>query len=101
MDLRWGGDDTDRIRALAQELVGLRPDIIFAITTPAIVALQRETRTIPIVFIRRKPRDRAMRRRGRRRPATQKLFFVDSPRDPSSAQRDGPLLKPNSKVRSI
>ena len=25
MDLRWGGDDTNRIRALAQELVGLKP----------------------------------------------------------------------------
>jgi putative ABC transport system substrate-binding protein len=27
-DLRWGGGDTNRIRALAQELVGLQPDII-------------------------------------------------------------------------
>ena len=25
MDLRWGGDDTNRIRAVAQELVGLNP----------------------------------------------------------------------------
>ena len=40
----------NRIRALAQELVGLQPDIILASTTPATVALQRETRTIPIVF---------------------------------------------------
>ena len=50
MDLRWGGGDINRIRALAQELVGLQPDIILASTTPATVALQRETRTIPIVF---------------------------------------------------
>jgi putative ABC transport system substrate-binding protein len=50
MDLRWGSDDTNRIRALAQELVGLQPDIILATSTPATVALQRETRTIPIVF---------------------------------------------------
>jgi putative ABC transport system substrate-binding protein len=50
MDLRWGGGDTNRIRAFAQELVGLRPDIILAGTTPATVALQRETRTIPIVL---------------------------------------------------
>jgi putative ABC transport system substrate-binding protein len=50
MDLRWGGGDTNRIRALAQELVGLQPDIIVANSTPATVALQRETRTIPIVF---------------------------------------------------
>jgi putative ABC transport system substrate-binding protein len=50
MDLRWHGDDTNQIRALAQELVGLKPDIILTGTTPATVALQRETRTIPIVF---------------------------------------------------
>ena len=28
IDLRWYGDDTNRIQALAQELVGLQPDII-------------------------------------------------------------------------
>src|SRR6516162_8044588 len=28
MDLRWAGDDIDRTPALAQELVGLQPDII-------------------------------------------------------------------------
>src|SRR6516225_517804 len=50
MDLRWGRGDPNRIRALAQELVGLQPDIILTYTTPATVALQRETRTIPIVI---------------------------------------------------
>jgi putative ABC transport system substrate-binding protein len=50
MDLRWGGGDTNRTRALAQELVGLQPDIIVAGASPAAAALQRETRTIPIVF---------------------------------------------------
>src|SRR5262249_21190198 len=50
MDLRWYGDDTNRIRALAQELVGPQPDTILANATPATVALQQETRTIPIVF---------------------------------------------------
>jgi putative ABC transport system substrate-binding protein len=50
MDLRWAGADTNRIGALARELVGLQPDIILASSTPATVALQRETRTIPIVF---------------------------------------------------
>jgi putative ABC transport system substrate-binding protein len=51
MDLRWnGGDDTNRIRALAKELVGLQPDIILAGADLATVAVQRETRTIPIVF---------------------------------------------------
>jgi putative ABC transport system substrate-binding protein len=41
MDLRWGGDDIDRIGALAQELVGLQPDIILTGGIPATVALQR------------------------------------------------------------
>jgi putative ABC transport system substrate-binding protein len=50
MDVRWYGDDINRMQALAQELVGRQPDIILASTTSATVALQRETRTIPIVF---------------------------------------------------
>jgi putative ABC transport system substrate-binding protein len=50
MDVRWGRGDTNRIRALAQELVGLQSDTILANSTAATVALQRETRTIPIVF---------------------------------------------------
>jgi putative ABC transport system substrate-binding protein len=50
-DLRWAGGDANRIRALAQELVGLQPDLIVTNATPATVALQRETRTIPIVFV--------------------------------------------------
>jgi putative ABC transport system substrate-binding protein len=50
MDLRWTSADINRIRAHAQELVGLQPDIIVTWGTPASVALQRETRTIPIVF---------------------------------------------------
>jgi putative ABC transport system substrate-binding protein len=52
IDLRWGGGDINRIRALAQELVGLQPDIMVTIgSTPATVAVQRETWTIPIVFV--------------------------------------------------
>ena len=35
MDLRWGGGDINRIRALAQELVGLQPDIIATTGVPA------------------------------------------------------------------
>jgi putative ABC transport system substrate-binding protein len=50
IDLRWGGDDSNRMRALAHELVALQPAIILVSGTPATVALQRETRTIPIVF---------------------------------------------------
>jgi putative ABC transport system substrate-binding protein len=50
MDLRWEVGDTDRIRAVAHELVDLQPDIIVTGGIPATVAVQRETRTIPIVF---------------------------------------------------
>jgi putative ABC transport system substrate-binding protein len=46
---RWGGD-INRMRALAQELVGLQPDIILTGGTAATAAVQRETRAIPIVF---------------------------------------------------
>src|SRR6516162_1193423 len=45
IDLRWVGDDVNRIPVLAQELVGLQPDIIAPTSTPATVALQRETWT--------------------------------------------------------
>jgi putative ABC transport system substrate-binding protein len=50
MDLR-SGVGTDRMRALAQELVGLQPDVILTGGTPATAALHRETQTIPIVFV--------------------------------------------------
>jgi putative ABC transport system substrate-binding protein len=50
MDLRWGGGGINRIRALAQELVGLQPDIILTATEDVTAAVQRETQTIPIVF---------------------------------------------------
>jgi putative ABC transport system substrate-binding protein len=49
-DLRWGRGDNNRIRALAQELVGLQPDVIMTGGTAATVTVQQETRTIPIVF---------------------------------------------------
>jgi hypothetical protein len=45
MDLRWGGRDINPMRALAQELVGLQPDIVVTGSTPTTVAVQRETRT--------------------------------------------------------
>ena len=47
LDIRWGGGDINRMRALAQELVGLQPEIIVTSNTSATVAVQRETPTIP------------------------------------------------------
>lgn len=51
MDLGWGGGDTNRIRTLAQELVGRQPDVIVPHSILATAAVQRETQTIPIVFV--------------------------------------------------
>jgi len=50
MEVRWAGDSIDRMRMFAKELVELRPDVILSFGTPVTAALQRETRTIPIVF---------------------------------------------------
>jgi putative tryptophan/tyrosine transport system substrate-binding protein len=50
MDVRWAGADNNRIRALAQELVGLQPEIILTAAETVTAAIQRETATIPIVF---------------------------------------------------
>jgi putative ABC transport system substrate-binding protein len=51
IERRSAGTDMNRIRPLAQELVGLQPDIIVTFSVPSAVAVQRETRTIPIVFV--------------------------------------------------
>ena len=39
-----------QVQTLAKELVAMQPDVIFALWRPATAALQKETRTIPIVF---------------------------------------------------
>lgn len=49
MEVRWA-DSVDRMRMFAKELVELRPDVILSFGTPVTAALQRETRTVPIVF---------------------------------------------------
>jgi putative tryptophan/tyrosine transport system substrate-binding protein len=50
LDFHWPGPNQDRLRADATEMVRLNPDVLLAVTTPAVVALQHETRSIPIVF---------------------------------------------------
>ena len=41
----------DQYQSLAKKLVAEQPEVIFAQSTPVTAALQRETRTIPIVFV--------------------------------------------------
>jgi putative tryptophan/tyrosine transport system substrate-binding protein len=50
LDIRWGGDDIDRYRQYAQELVGLLPDLVLGSSSAVLAALQQVSRTVPIVF---------------------------------------------------
>jgi putative tryptophan/tyrosine transport system substrate-binding protein len=52
IDVRWGENDPDRDRKYAAELVALAPDVIVAAGTLGVLALQKATRTVPIVFVR-------------------------------------------------
>ena len=51
IEFRWTGGNTDRLGNFAKELVDLQPDVILAHATPVTAALQKQTRTIPIVFV--------------------------------------------------
>jgi len=51
LDVRWGANDTDRDRRYAAELVALAPDVILAVGSKSVAALQHVTRTLPIVFV--------------------------------------------------
>jgi putative ABC transport system substrate-binding protein len=51
MDYRWGGGDPERFRRSAAELVALAPNVILVNATPAVLAVQQATRTLPIVFV--------------------------------------------------
>jgi ABC-type uncharacterized transport system substrate-binding protein len=50
IDYRWGAGNVERYRTFAAELVALTPDILMTVGAPAVEALQRATRTVPIVF---------------------------------------------------
>jgi putative ABC transport system substrate-binding protein len=50
LEVRWGAGDGERIRRFAAELVALRADIIFASVSNTVAALQKATRTVPVVF---------------------------------------------------
>jgi len=50
MDIRWGAEDPDLGRKGAAELAALAPDVVLAGGTLGILAMLRESRTIPVVF---------------------------------------------------
>jgi putative tryptophan/tyrosine transport system substrate-binding protein len=51
IDYRWAMGDLERTQTLAAELVNSKPDALIAVSTPSLVAMQKATRTIPIVFV--------------------------------------------------
>ena len=51
IDYRWAMGDIERTRTLSAELVNSAPDVIVAVSTPSLVAIQKATHTIPIVFV--------------------------------------------------
>src|SRR5215471_2880298 len=51
IDYRFGAGDVERYRRFASELVALAPEVPVTAGAPAVEALQRATRTVPIVFV--------------------------------------------------
>jgi putative ABC transport system substrate-binding protein len=51
IEYRWGANELDRARQYAQELIALAPDVVVAAISTNVAALQRETRSVPIVFV--------------------------------------------------
>jgi len=51
VDYRFAAADMDRAQGLARELIALKPDALLAYANGPAVALQRQTRNIPIVFV--------------------------------------------------
>ena len=51
IDIRFAAIRTDQYSALANEMIALHPDVILGHTTPVAAALQRESRTVPILFV--------------------------------------------------
>jgi putative tryptophan/tyrosine transport system substrate-binding protein len=51
IDYRFALGSPEQFQAHAKDLVSLQPDVIFASTTPVAAVLQRQSRTIPIVFV--------------------------------------------------
>lgn len=50
IEMRYGAGDAETMRAQAESLVRLKPDLLFAAATSSLAALSRATSSIPIVF---------------------------------------------------
>ena len=50
IDFRWGAGDAEQYGKIASDLIALAPDVVLTLGTLSVKALQRATRTVPIVF---------------------------------------------------
>jgi putative ABC transport system substrate-binding protein len=50
-DYRWATGNLNPMGSYAADLMALTPDVIVAAATPALAAVWRETRSVPIVFV--------------------------------------------------
>src|SRR5262249_23600016 len=50
IDYRWGAADVERYHVIAAELIALAPDVVLALGYSIVSALQKATRSVPIVF---------------------------------------------------
>jgi putative tryptophan/tyrosine transport system substrate-binding protein len=51
IEVLWAGGDTDLTRLYAAKLVASSPDVVVVNTPVGMVELQKETKTLPIVFV--------------------------------------------------
>jgi putative ABC transport system substrate-binding protein len=49
-DYRWGGTDPQHAASAVVDVLSLKPDMIVALGSPVVIAMQHVTTTIPIVF---------------------------------------------------
>jgi putative ABC transport system substrate-binding protein len=51
IEFRWGAGDSSALGKLAAEMIALAPDVVLTLGAGTVSALQRVTRTVPIVFM--------------------------------------------------
>ena len=51
IEYRWGAGEVERYRAIAADLAPLAPDAVLALGYATVSALQKATRSVPIVFV--------------------------------------------------
>jgi putative tryptophan/tyrosine transport system substrate-binding protein len=51
MDVRWTAADAGLARTYAEQLIGLMPDVILAVSTVNLTAISQATSAVPVVFL--------------------------------------------------